>query len=98
MVRARCRYAAAGVPPGRTNEVSGARCCVQGVDVALEPFDLARQHPQALRLALALGHREIGAEIEQVVLDQAQHRIEFARLARCSRTTPMAALVSSTVP
>jgi hypothetical protein len=64
------------------NEVSGARCSFRAIDVALEPLDLARQHPQAFGLALALGHREIGAEIEQVVLDQAQHRIEFARVAK----------------
>jgi hypothetical protein len=68
------------VPPGSTNEVRGARLGIQGVDVALQPFDLACEHPQALRLALALGHREVGAEIEQIVLDQAQHRIELARL------------------
>ena len=55
---------------------------VQRIDVALEPLDLARQHPQPLRLAVALGHREIGAEIEQIVLDQAQHRVEFARLGQ----------------
>ena len=54
---------------------------VQAVDVVLEPFDLAREHPQPLGLAVALGHREIGPEIEQIVLDPAQHRIEFARVA-----------------
>jgi hypothetical protein len=31
---------------------------------------------QAFRLALALGHGEVGAKIEQVVLDHAEHRIE----------------------
>ena len=60
------------------NEVNGARCALRRVDVALEPLDLAVQHAQPFRLALALRYREIGAEIEQVVLDQAQHRVELA--------------------
>ena len=45
---------------------------------SLKAFDLAGQHPQPFRFALALGYREIGAEIEQIVLDPAQHRIEIA--------------------
>jgi hypothetical protein len=53
---------------------------VQRVDIVLKAFDLARQHPQAFRLALALGHREVGAEVKQIVLDQTQHRIEIARI------------------
>ena len=69
------------MPPGSTNEVSGRQMRIQAVDVALEALDLARQHPQPFRLALALGHREVGAEVEQIVLDQAQHRVELARLA-----------------
>src|SRR5258706_11405177 len=53
---------------------------IQAVDVVLKAFDLAGQYPQPFRLALALGHREVGAEIEQIVLDQAQHRIKLARV------------------
>ena len=60
--------------------VQGLKPSVQVIDVALETFDLAREHAQALRLAFALGHGEIGAEIEQVVLNEPQHRIELGRL------------------
>jgi hypothetical protein len=58
----------------------GRKLRIQAVDVALEAFDLARQHPQPFGLALTLGHREIGAKVEQIILDQAQHRIELTRL------------------
>jgi hypothetical protein len=60
----------------------GSELLVQMIDVAFQPLDLARQYPQAFRLALALGHGKVGAEIEQVVLDQAEHRVELARLAK----------------
>src|SRR5215210_109955 len=46
----------------------------------LEALYLAREHSQPFRLAFPLRHREVGAEIEQIVLDQAEHRIELARV------------------
>ena len=64
------------MPPGSTNEVRGASFSFRRVDVALEPLDLACKQAQPFRLALALGHREVGAEVEQIVLDHAEHRIE----------------------
>ena len=70
------------MPPGRTKEVSGESSALRVSIVAFKPLDLARQHPQALRLALALGHGEVGAEIEQIVLDAPQHRIQFGRIGQ----------------
>ena len=80
MVRARCRCAAAGVPPGSTNEVKGASWAFKASMSRSRRSTWLAEHPQPLRLALALGHREVGAEIEQIVLDQAEHRIDLARL------------------
>ena len=50
---------------------------VHGVDLFFKSFDLARHDAQGAlaTLALALGRAEIGAEIEQVILDAAQHGV-----------------------
>ena len=101
MARARCRCAASAVPPGSTKEVSGASVCVHGVDLALQPLDLRAGDPQAaFGLAAVFRRAEIGAQIEQVVLDARQHGIRD-RLphpaGRCrwrlvSSTAPMAVM------
>src|SRR5260370_34857123 len=52
---------------------SGCRCRARG---ARPGWTISAPVP----LALAGGHPEVGAEIEQIVLDQAQHRIELPRL------------------
>lgn len=61
------------------------------------PLDLARQHPQALRLAVAPGHGEVGTEIEPFWMRLSIASSSVAS-ARCTRTTPIAELVSSTEP
>src|SRR5882757_457737 len=50
---------------------------VHGVDLFLQPLDLRGHDAQRLlaALALAFGRAEIGAEIEQVVLEAAEHGI-----------------------
>ncbi len=67
--RATCSAAAACEPPGKMKEVSGGKLGIQRVDFALEPIDLRLAHAQPLRFAVLLRHAEIGAEIEQIVLD-----------------------------
>ena len=53
---------------------------VHRVDLVLEPLDLCIAHAQRRSRALldvaALRHGEVGAEIEQVVLDARQHGVE----------------------
>ena len=80
---------------------------VHGVDLVLEPLDLRGHDAQrrSLALALAFGRAEIGAEIEQVVLDARQHGVGFgeARIAATcardgARARPITELASSTVP
>ena len=76
-VRARCRCAAALVPPGSTKEVSGASPAFMRVDLSLQPLDLGLDDAQgAFALASGFGHAQIGAEVEEVVLDPRQHRVE----------------------
>ena len=53
---------------------------------------------QALRLALALGHGEVGAEIEQIVLDAPKHRIQFGRIGQMHPHNADRGVVSSTEP
>src|SRR5438270_13470053 len=50
----------------------------KAVDIALKTFDLAGQHAQPFRLALAVRYRKVRAKIEQIVLNEAQHRVEVA--------------------
>ena len=58
----------------------GRQLGVQLVDLVLQALDLGLADAQAfaLRLALAFGRGEIGAEIEQIVLDPRQHGIDAA--------------------
>src|SRR5262249_49477009 len=49
---------------------------VQGVDLALEPLDLgSKDAERSLRAPRALGRGEIGAEVEEIVLDPGQHGV-----------------------
>ena len=68
------------MPPGSTNEVSGCSSAFMRVDLALEPLDLGRSRPAAPWLVgIAAGPAQIGAEVEQVVLDPRQHRVRLVR-------------------
>ena len=75
----RRRLAAAGQDEG----VERLKLGVHGVDLVLEPLDLRGHDAQRLlaALALAFGRAEIGAEVEQVVLDAAQHGVGIRRSA-----------------
>ena len=86
----------AGAPPGRMKLVSGASATVHRVDLALEPRDLRGRDAQRARRILA-GRRDVGAEIEQVVLDARQRRVRLV-LGRASAATPIALFASSTSP
>ena len=50
---------------------------IEGVDLALEALDLVGRDPQPLALANLLRRGEVGAEIEEVVLDARQHGVEL---------------------
>ena len=84
--------------PGENKRGQRRQFGIEGIDVAFKPLDLARQHPQALRLAVALGHGEVGAEIEQIVLDAPQHRIQFGRIGQMHPHNADRGVVSSTEP
>ena len=59
--------------------MSGCEVGVHRVDLALQPLDLGVDDAQgAFRLAPVLGRAEVGAEIEQVVLDARQHGVGLA--------------------
>jgi hypothetical protein len=69
-VRHTCSHAA---PASRPREHEGAQRLERFVDLVaarFEPFDLRRLNTQTL--ALILGGTEVGAEVEQVVLDPPQ--------------------------
>ena len=80
---------------------------IHGVDLVLQAFDLRGDDTQRLlaALALALGRAQVGAEIEQIVLDAGQHGVGFG-MARAAervramalRAKPITELASSTVP
>ena len=64
----------------------------------LEPGGLLGRDAQPLALA-AVGHREVGAHVEEVVLDAAQPlRVALAGRSGSASATPSCALSSSTVP
>ena len=70
---------------------------VHRVDLVFQPLDLRVDNAQrAFAAAAAFRHAEIGAEVEQIVLDARQHVVELA--AGMQPHQPMAALASSTVP
>ena len=97
------RLAAAGQDEG----IERLKLGVHGVDLVLQPLDLRRHDAQRLlaALALAFGRAEIGAEIEQVVLDAGQHGVGFGERSPLSivramalRARPITELASSIVP
>ncbi len=60
------------------NELSGRRARVHRVDFVFETLDLGGRNAQCAGAApAALGRAQIGAEIEQIVLDMTEHRVGF---------------------
>ena len=59
------------VPPGRTKDFSAGSGSLASSQALLEPRGLLGDHAQALALA-ALGDRDVGADVEEVVLDALQ--------------------------
>ena len=72
-MRQTCSCAAARVPPGRTKDFSGASVALTSSQRSSSHVDLRGRHAQAVAIA-ARRHGEVGAEVEQVVLDPAQPR------------------------
>ena len=104
-VRATCSAAAAGEPPGSTNDRSGVSSAFSVSISSSSRLTCCVRHAQALArglcrgLAVALGDGQVGAEIEEVVLDAPEHGFDVGILGRqWRRATPRTALVSSTVP
>ena len=85
---------ALGAPRDRPRQMEGRRrgrsarqhegakrreVAIELVDLALEAFDLGVGDPQRLHFPLVLfGGGEVGAEIEEVVLDPRQHGVDAA--------------------
>ena len=86
-------------PPGRMKLVSGAESRVHRVDLALEPRrpgpDDAQRHRRREILA---GRGEIGAEIEQFVLDARRASRARRSSPSAASATPIALFASSTSP
>ena len=70
-VRQTCSCAAAGVPPGRMKDFSGSSVALTSSQAPSSQVALLGADAQALAVA-AVGHREVGADVEEVVLDAAQ--------------------------
>ena len=66
-----------GGPAARQDEgVERLQRRVHGVDLGLEPGHLARLDAQRVRVVgIGAGAAEVGAEVEQIVLDPRQHRV-----------------------
>ena len=100
IVRARCRYAAAGEPPASTKVRNGASSALSVSISSSSRFTWLRVdgEPLAARPLALVGRAEVGREIEQIVLDAREHGVDRRRPLVCSRATPIAAVTSSTVP
>src|ERR1051326_8877307 len=79
-----------GLAAGQHERAQGPKLRVEAVDLALEPLGLGIDdgEPLAARALALAGRREIGAEIEQVVLDARQHRVDFRIAARVETDEP----------
>ena len=73
---------------------------VERVDLVLRAASPARLdgEPLAARALALVGRAEVGAEVEQIVLDARQHGVDAGASPVCRRARPIAALASSTVP
>ena len=78
-MRQRWSAAAPAAAAGKHEGAERLQLGVHLVDLALEPRDLRRGDPEALAPVVLARRGEIGAEIEEVVLDARQHRVEFGR-------------------
>ena len=75
-MRARWRWAAAGVPPGRINEFERPQRGVHRIDLVLETLDLGGGDAQCAGSAPAVFRRaQIRAEVEEIVLDAVEHLV-----------------------
>ena len=66
---------------GQNERRQRGEAIVHRIDLAFETFGQGRGHAQARLAAVAragVGHAEVGAEVEQIVLDPRQHGIGFA--------------------
>ncbi len=72
MVRARWRCAAASAAAGQDEAAQRLQSLVHRVDLALEPVDLRLDDAQRhfVGVEIVAGRGEVGAEVEQLVLDR----------------------------
>ena len=77
-VRARCSRAASLRPAGQDEALQRLELLVEPVAVGLERLNLRLLDPQ-LPVALREGHREVGADVEELVLDPLE------RIGECPR-------------
>jgi chromatin segregation and condensation protein Rec8/ScpA/Scc1 (kleisin family) len=75
-----CSRAARSAPAGKDEAAQRRQRLVERIDPLLEPFDLRRHDPQdhCRRRKVVPRRGEIGAEVEQVVLDAPAVADEFA--------------------
>ena len=80
IARARKSRAADSLPPGRTKLFSGSSRAFASSHSRLEPVDRLLRDAQP---AVALGerHREVGADVEELVLDALERRVRLRRRA-----------------
>jgi hypothetical protein len=82
-VRQRWRCAASGEPPGRMKDRSGwSRAFIASISASSRvhlAFDHAQRRVGGLGVLLHLGAAEVRAEVEEVVLDHGELRVQFAR-------------------
>ena len=79
MARARCRCAASAVPPGSTKEVSGVSSAfIASISRSSRSTWTPAMRKRPSALAPVFRHAQIGAQIEQVVLDARQHGVQIA--------------------
>jgi hypothetical protein len=97
-VRQRCSDAAAGVPPGSTNEVSGSRLAVERVDLALQPLDLACGDSSRSRAFTSGVARSAPRSKRSFWMRASIAATSSPERASCSRAMPTWALSSSIVP
>ena len=96
MARARCSAATPADPPGRMKLVSGSSVAfIASISRSSRSTCAGDDAQRAVDLA---GRGDVGAEVEQFVLDAQQLVARSRRRASAAMATPIAALASSTSP
>jgi hypothetical protein len=86
-----------GRAAGSTNDFRGVNVALTSSQASSSHAVCSGHHPQALALA-AVRHRDVGPDVEQVVLDPAQEPADALGRSGSVSSSPIWALSSSTVP